>query len=853
MWQKRDGYSQFATGQRSSAPYCESRMVNRHTNIAMQGVINSVNQVFFITSATVPATVPPIRRGTVTINGTVPVQSFSDDGLGNILDGVTVIGTVNYTTGTVGVTLPTAPTGGTVTITYDSHQGLPVMGVMNFYTQINTKELIVADTKYVNRYNASTNRLDDISPSTLLTGNKYNFMSWVNYPSPTSQQRLLFVNFKDPIQQYDGTTITPYPVYTESEQITGAASGVVGDGTAGPYVINTPASTGIVPGTLSILEPTTPQTVTDNLFGVLQGDGTGTVNYLTGAITVTFNAAVGVGDPINLTYKQLKTPIQTALHIDQFKDRLVVQYTIENGTQFGHRIRISGTGAFGDVFTNDAIGAGVIDIPADTFIYSSDFNRDDLLIFMQYESWALKYTQNDVVPFTLDRLDGTRGSEAPYATITYLNRTSAASTIGLIITDGYSIEKADEKIPDYSFNEIDQDEFKLCFAGSVDTDRDHYLIHPSPGQDKSDRILVTNYDEGNYSVYRLPLSCMGKFSVAFDVSWNDLLIYNTWNEMASQYGNWNKFAYSKGAPISIGGGHEGQIVRLNDIETEDYPVKIRDITVIDSQTIEVTTDFQTYEAGNYIYLEAVGGMTDVNNKQYELLASPAPTRNVFRLLVDSTQNADNFGAYTSGGQASKCIVFDSKTKKFNPFANADKKVSCGWLYFYVSTSGTALTINRNITNVFNVSPCTIDVPDHGLKDGDQIYIDGVGGTTELNGNYYYITVFDQDTLILNDVDATGYGVYTSGGFISYPQNAILQVRCITNDNNSTTQVQPFNPSPYQVNLTSQQSDNGIKKWYKLWINQTARFVQFEVINSQAGSQVQIHAIMPGFAGVGRLV
>lgn len=852
MWQKRDGYSQFATGLRGSAPYCESRMVHRVTNENV-GTGTGAQLVFNDILTNIP-----VRRGTLSVTYTIGAAPFTatDNGLG-VISGTNLnsaASSINYTNGAIQLTFTTAPDNATAILaTYDAHQGLPVMGVMNFYTQTNTKELIVADTTYVNRFNATTNRLDDISPSTLLTGTKYNFMSWVNYPSPTSQQRLLFVNFKDPIQQYNGTTVTPYPVYTQSTQLTNVASGVVGNGTTGPYVINTPASTGIVPGTLSVIDVTGAQTVTDNLFGVLGGAGSGTVVYLTGAISVTFNVAVGVGNAIELTYKQLNTPIQTALHIDQFKDRLVVQYTIESGTQFGHRIRISGTGAFGDVFTNDAIGAGVIDIPSDTFISSSDFNRDDLLIFVQYESWALKYTQNDVVPFTLDRLDGTRGSEAPYGTITYLNRTSAASTIGLILTDGYAITKADDKIPEYSYNEIDQDNFKLCFAGAVDIDRDHYLIHPSTGKDKSDRILVTNYDEGNYSVYRIPLSCMGKFAVAFDVNWNDLLIYDTWAELATDYGNWNAFAFTKGAPISIGGGHEGQIVRLNDIESEDYPVKVRNITVIDSSTIEVTTDFQTYEAGDFITLEGVAGMTEVNNKQYELLASPAPTRNVIRLKVYSTQDTANFGAYTDGGTASKCIVFDCKTKKFNPFSSADKKVCCGWLYFYVSTSGTDLTVNRDITEIFNVDPCVVDVPAHGLKDGDQIYINGVGGTTELNGNYYYITVFDEDSIILDDVDASGFGVFTSGGYISYPQAAVLQVRCITNDNEQSTQVQPYNPAPYQVNLSSQQSSNGIKKWYKLWINQTARFVQFRVINNQSGSQVQIHAMMPGLMGIGRLV
>lgn len=864
VWEKREGYSQFATGQRGGVPYTESRMIHSVTVSANEVPDGMITHFTF----NVAGTSKPLRRGgfrAIDRNaGGVQIQIIEDNGLGGTKTGsngaITTV--LNYTTTLAtpqAITFTVAPAAGhTVILTLDVHQGFPVMGVMNFYTQQNTRELIVADTTYVNRYNSTTNRLDDISPAVLLTGDKTNFMSWVNYPDPQNLQRLLFVNFKDPIQQYNGSTVTPYPVYTASTQITTAASGVLGNGTVGPYVINTPANTGIVPGTLSVIDPTTPQTITFDQFGVASGNGTGTVNFLTGAISVTFTLAVGAGNAINLTYKQLNTPITTALHIYQFKDRLVVAYTIEF-VQFGLRLRISGTGAMGDVFTIDAVGAGVIDIPASTFISSGDFNRDDLLLFLKQESWVVKYTGNDVVPFTLDRIDGSRGSEAPYGTITYLNRTNALSPLGLIITDGYSVERADDKIPEFSYNEVDSDNFNLCFAGSVDRDRDHYLIYPSMGQVKSNRILITNYEEDNYSIYRIPISCMGNYIVSFDITWNDFNIggdpnnplFANWDALATVYGNWNAFAFSKGAPISIGGGHEGQITRLNDIETEDYPVIIRNITVIDSETIQVTTDFQNYEIGDFIALEAISGMVEANNKQYELISITSPY--IFNLRVEAGTDATAFSAYTNNGVASKCIVFDCKTKKFNPFANADKKVSCGWLYFYVSTAGTDLTVNQLIEGASQTDPCVLDVPGHGYKTGTQVYVDGVQGMTELNGLYYYITVINHDSFSLNGIDATGFTTYSSGGFTSTPQNAILQVRCISNDTEQSTQVYPYNPSPYQVNLSNQESENGIKKWYKLWINQTARFVQFQVINNQSGAAVQIHAIMPGFMAVGRMI
>lgn len=459
----------------------------------------------------------------------------------------------------------------------------------------------------------------------------------------------------------------------------------------------------------------------------------------------------------------------------------------------------------------------------------------------------MRYTGNDVTPFLLDRIDESRGSDAPHGTITYLNRTSAESTVGFIVSDGYTNTRSDDKIPDFSYNDINQDNFNLCFAGSVDIDRDHYLIYPTSGSETSDQILITNYEEGNHSIYRLPLSCMGLYINSYDVTWNDLLLYANWDKLATKYGSWREFSFTKGAPIAIGGGHHGQITQLNNTETEDYPVMIRGISIIDGSTLQVTTDYQDYVIGDTIVLEAVTGMVEVNGKQSSII-NVIDNYN-FQLAIPTAQ----FSAYVSGGQASKCIEFNCITKKFNPFSENDKKVSCGWLYFYVSTTNTDLTSNKYINGIQLTNPCELSVPGHGYKNNDQVYVNGVLGTTEINNNYYYITVIDSDTISLNDVDATGYTPYVSNGFTSTPDDAILSVRCISNDTEQSTLLNNFNPSPYQVNMSSQAAGNGIKKWYKVYINQTARFVQFQVINNQSGSNVQIHAMMPGMTGVGRMI
>jgi hypothetical protein len=761
---KRDGYKYFATGERGGTPYRESRIVHTLTAVAPStGVIDGTNATFTF------AGTGQIARGSVVVTGSNPAQVLTDNGVGGFTGPGT--GMINYTTGAISVTFTTPPiVASTVLLTYSFMPGNPVMMIANYITDLNVKELIVADTQYVNRYNSTLNILQDIT-ATPYTGNKFQFFTWVNYASATSTPRLLFSNNQDPIQQYDGTAITNY-AYT----LTGVA-------------------------------------------------------------------------------------VLTCSYMVNMKDRLILLRTTEDGTIFPKRIRISGTGANSDVFDSSATGAGFIDIPDGTWIQGASFNRDDLIIFTETSTWVLKYTGNDTTPFVLDKIDESRGSDATFSAITYLNRTSAASKRGLIISDGYRVERQDTLLPDFSFNEVDGTNFALCFAGSVDADRDHYLIYPPAGQEISKRILITNYEEDNYATYRLPLSCMGNYITSFTITWNDLLSYPNWDALAADYGDWNSFAYNSGAPFSVGGGHKGEIWKLSVTESEDNPVRIYNITVIDSVTIEVTTDWnnyslnlddQTLEADS-IFFTGIVGMQEINDQQFPIVS--ITNNNVFRVDVSTAVvSATSFGAYVSGGRAQRVIPFSSLFKKFNPYVNQDRKVRCGWLYMYVDSSGTLLKRNLVIDDIDNTNPCIIHTEiDHNLHNGDQVSFFGIGGTTQLNGTQAFITVIDKLSFSLNGVDAMAFGVYTSGGYARVSEPAKMTIDIIANDDGHKTQVQNLSQDPYQGNMTNMVFEDGNKKWYKVFINQTGKFIQFRLRNRQAGAKVNIQATMPGFQPVGRLI
>lgn len=775
---KRNGYQQFAIGLRSTP--CESRMVhNISPGYTVTGDIDGVNMVYAI------QTVPPIIAGTLTITGSNPPQVVTDDGAGNLVGAGA--GTVNYVTGAISLTFAAAPLGGStitvvyanfavgngtatynvnlgntpirrgtvvitagaqsatdnglggfttvlpggsgsidyttgvvsitfqaavaigtvITISYDYHPGLPVMGVMNFYPSDNVRQLIVADTKYVNRYNASTDRLDDISP--LLSpyhGTRTDFWSWTNYESDTSAPRLIFANgtVGDVIQVYDGATVEA-------------------------YTYNMTASGGGAVATLN------------------------------------------------------------ARQIFSYKGRLILFQTIEDGTLYPRRIRISGFGANVDDFRTSAPGAGTIEIPDNTWFFGATFNRDDLVFFTQTATWLMKFTGNDVEPFVLQRIDASRGSGAAFSAITYLNQSIAVSPNGLIGVDGYQVDRIDNNIPDYTFENIDNEQtnFLECFSSFIDQDRDVYLLHPSKGTVRpnhvptgsSDRILVINFEEDNFAIYRLPLSCMGNFQVAQGILWSDLTAANgfsDWAALQAKYESWADFPWTKGSPIPIGGGHKGEIFELNANGSQDNSLHIRNITGT-GKTITVTTDWNNYNIGDYISFSGIQGMTGVNNAQGEILSQA--DYYTFTIRLDESAAAGTYTANT--GMASRVIPFECVSKKLNPYINMDKKLKCGWMYFYVEVTETSL-------------------------------IDSVSGD---------------------------------------PIPAFLKVDVLTNNNEGTDFSNPT--FTYLVDCSSTRLEDGSKKWVKIWINQVGQFLQFKFSNTQAGTNIKVHATMCGFQPVGRLL
>ena len=87
---------------------------------------------------------------------------------------------------------------------------------------------------------------------------------------------------------------------------------------------------------------------------------------------------------------------------------------------------------------------------------------------------------------------------------------------------------------------------------------------------------------------------------------------------------------------------------------------------------------------------------------------------------------------------------------------------------FVYDGGYILENGVAITGASQANPCVISVSGEPFNNGDWVYVTGVGGMTQLNGNTYIVAGATSGSFQINDlngnpVDSSAYGAYTSGG------------------------------------------------------------------------------------------
>jgi hypothetical protein len=226
----------------------------------------------------------------------------------------------------------------------------------------------------------------------------------------------------------------------------------------------------------------------------------------------------------------------------------------------------------------------------------------------------------------------------------------------------------------------------------------------------------------------------------------------------------------------------------------------------------VTDTGHGYSNGAEIFITAVVGMTELNDKYY-LVASK--TTNTYELTnIDGTNiNSSSFTTYSSAGTSAQTIELATTYTTASLFQlkfaqSADilyvthpdfepRKISRSadtvWTitditfadgpYLRTNTETTTMGLSgttgsvtvtsadpttSTISGATQADPCVVTDTGHGYSSGDTIFIAAVVGMTELNDIFYHVTVIDANSYSLQntsdvDIDSTGFTSYGSAG------------------------------------------------------------------------------------------
>lgn len=238
----------------------------------------------------------------------------------------------------------------------------------------------------------------------------------------------------------------------------------------------------------------------------------------------------------------------------------------------------------------------------------------------------------------------------------------------------------------------------------------------------------------------------------------------------------------------------------------------------------VTSSSHGLSNGDEVYISGVLGMTQVNGRNFKIAGV---TTNTFQLKeMDGTNlNSISFDTYISGGKANKVYeiatpYLEADLQQLKYVQSADiitlvhssyepRELSrlgeTNWTLTVISftptqaaptniaysniTSGTIthryqVTAikedsyeeslvstsyeGKTITGITQANPGVVTATAHGFSNGDEVYISGVLGMTQVNGNTYKVANMTTNSFHLHttagvNVDTTAFGAYTSAG------------------------------------------------------------------------------------------
>lgn len=419
--------------------------------------------------------------------------------------------------------------------------------------------------------------------------------------------------------------------------------------------------------------------------------------------------------------------LQRATHVLFFNERLnfiipeIASDKKSQGILFSGIRDSSGTG---DDF--NAPGSGLIQLDTYEDIKGASILGNFIALNLSGSNWLLEKTTDAFNPYIPRKIPSVIGTDATFSFAQWDSKIKSMGKTGILSMDTRESLRTDNKIPDFTRTEINQQNFDYTFGGFDRRTSQFMWTYEESGSGfgTQDKVLVNNYEEGSWSVYDLRLTVISGTDLGINLAWDDIDETEdpSWEQWDTTEDLWNEIGLGESVEKTIAGNNDGFIYELN----RDYDDHLADITAISQAAQAVlTVDASSFKTGDKVIVENVEGMTEINNfdpSDPDTLINPiytvvSATNTSVTLNVDS----QNFTAYTTGGKLSKVIDFEATLNEFNPYREQGMRCYISMVEFLVNTNGGYLYIDIYLDG--ETTPFKKDVlikPTNTLKDKDWV-------------------------------------------------------------------------------------------------------------------------------------
>ena len=401
--------------------------------------------------------------------------------------------------------------------------------------------------------------------------------------------------------------------------------------------------------------------------------------------------------------------------------RLVVLYTYEGVTsaRFPQRARwcskqnpanwddtVAGGGDFADAGTADQI-------------ISAQLLQNQIIVFFTNSVWSLLPTADPNKAFRWQKINNFRSCDGKMASVAYDRFTGALGVRGITASDGVNTTRMDERISDFTIEEISQQNFENTFCARDYNNRRWWTLFSDGSSNDSNRALIFDDDSGAFSTYDISFNALGYGIQGSDYAFEDFTAGNNKDFSFQDFTDDETFLsyyFQENMQLFVGGDTTGNIYQL-DITSADLT------SAIDS----------TFTTAAWNPFKEEGKESLMPYMDFFVETSPTTTATI-SFFKDTSQTP-----YTSQ-------VID-----FLPDLN----------------------FIAGIVQIDQANPCNVNAAGHGLTTGEEIFIYLVNGMTEINSGEeavaYIVTVVDENNITLNGVDSTAFGAYSTGGGLYFRQ------------------------------------------------------------------------------------